>query len=229
MRDKRNAGLSVLILMCLFLGSGCPLPASASKPVALNDALAIVENDLRASGPVELSDISSVRKDSVRKDKISQEIFTAQCASRKVDPKTKVPIPGTGTPNPLVPVVTGPISMALQGSIQQAPGVTVTGSATPSAALSYTITQAQQQQVTVPITFVSARGLANFYMGQNLANLTNLEKEDKAPFVKQILKNQADLSKIADATIAAYPEDDATCPNDLTSPAPVPPVFSQLN
>jgi hypothetical protein len=181
--------------------------------------LAIVENDLRASHPVTLSDIGNVRKEL-----IYQEIFTAQCASRAVDPKTGAPVAGTGVPNPLIPVITGPVSIALQGSIQQAGGLTVTGSATPSGALSYTVTQGQQQQVTVPVTFVSARGLPNFYMGQNLANLTNLsEGADKKHIVAEIIGNRTALSTLVEAAIKAYPGDDSQCPKDVTDVAPVAP------
>jgi len=37
------------------------------------------------------------------------------------------------------------------------------------------VTGGKQQQVTVPITFVSASGLPDFYMGQQLTNLANLD------------------------------------------------------
>lgn len=124
-----------------------------SKPVPIQDALGILEQDLQRSSPVVLADVGTTREDA-----IVAEIASAQCAAKTV--------------NPLVPVVTGPVSLALQGSIQyQATG---TASATPSVA--FAITPAKQQQVTIPITFVSAEGLPNFYMGQQLTNLANFDR-----------------------------------------------------
>ena len=109
--------------------------------------------DLRATSPVALSDLGTNREDS-----ITAAIQAAQC----IPPRS---------PNPLVPVITGPVSLVMQGSIQAQAGVT--GSATPS--IAFQVTGGKQQQVTVPITFVSARGLPDFYMGQQLTNLSNLD------------------------------------------------------
>jgi hypothetical protein len=222
MKKKKKVGLFIALPTCWFFAVGCNM-TQLSKPVPLNEALAIVENDLRASAPVALSDLGGVRKD-----KISQGIFTAQCASRRTDPQTGAVIPGSGTPNPLIPVITGPVSIALQGSIQRAGAFTGTASpTTPSLAGSYTLTQSKQQQLTVPITFVSARGLPNFYMGQNLTNLTNLDKgADKDRLVGEILANQRALAKLVEEAMAAYPANESSCPKDLTSIA-TPPFAAQ--
>lgn len=142
------------ILICPTILASCNWETFGSRTIPLSAALQIVEHDVSSTSPVVLGNIGSVN---FNRDDITKAIHQAQCIS--------------GTSNPLVPVLSGPISIALQGSIQQAGGVTPTISATPSLALSYTVTQGEQQQVTVPITFVALSGLPNFYMGQNLANL----------------------------------------------------------
>jgi hypothetical protein len=146
--------MRLLLLVALTLTQcGCALFNSLSNPVPLSVALATTERDLRATSPVALSDLGTTREES-----ITAAIQAAQC----IPPRS---------PNPLVPVITGPVSLAMQGSIQAQGGVT--GSATPS--IAFQVTGGKQQQVTVPITFVSARGLPDFYMGQQLTNLSNLD------------------------------------------------------
>lgn len=146
--------MRVLLLVALILTQGgCAWLNSLSNPVPLSVALATTERDLRASSPVALSDLGTTREGS-----IVAAIQAAQC----IPPRSA---------NPLVPVITGPVSLAMQGSIQAQGGVT--GSATPS--IAFQVAGGKQQQVTVPITFVSASGLPDFYMGQQLTNLSNLD------------------------------------------------------
>jgi hypothetical protein len=146
--------MRLLLLVALTVTqSGCAWLNSLSNPVPLSVALATTERDLRATSPVALSDLGTTREGS-----IVAAIQAAQC----IPPQSA---------NPLVPVITGPVSLAMQGSIQAQGGVT--GSATPS--IAFQVTGGKQQQVTVPITFVSASGLPDFYMGQQLTNLSNLD------------------------------------------------------
>ena len=146
--------MKVLLIAALTVAiSGCAWLNSLSNPVPLSVALATTERDLRATSPVALSDMGTSREGS-----IVAAIQAAQC----IPPRSA---------NPLVPVITGPVSLAMQGSIQTQTGLT--GSATPS--IAFQVTGGKQQQVTVPITFVSASGLPDFYMGQQLTNLTNLD------------------------------------------------------
>jgi len=210
MKKSQTAGLCTLIFACTFYSTSCAWEAKASRPVPLKLALEIVERDLRDATPVTLSDLGSERRD-----KVYDVIFYAQCASQ--------------TPNPLIPVVTGPISLALQGSIQQAGALAGTASMTPSLGLTYTVTQGQQQQLTVPITFVSVQGLPNFYMGQNLANLSNLDKSDKGrdKLIQAILDKQAALSAFVTAAMGQYPKVASRCPTQPGYVPPVAPIFPQ--
>jgi hypothetical protein len=209
MKKPQTAGFFGLILTFTFFATGCAWEAKASRPVPLNLALATVERDLRDATPVTLSDLGSERRD-----KVYNVIFYAQCAN--------------GTPNPLIPVITGPVSLALQGSIQQAGAATGTASMTPSLGLTYTVTQGQQQQLTVPITFISVQGLPNFYMGQNLANLANLDKADKGRdrIVGDILAKQAALSAFVQSAMDQYPKVASRCPPEPPNGL-IAPVFPQ--
>jgi len=122
-----------------------------------------------------------------------------------------------------VPVVTGPVSIALQGSVQwQGTG---TASATPS--LAFAVTMGKQQQVTVPITFVSALGLPGFYMGQQLATLANLDagsadktaagrqvSQRKTAAVSDILYKRAALEQLFNNAVLAYGTTKTRCRAD---------------
>lgn len=195
----------ILIVAATSLQGGCCLLNGGSAPVPLASALAITERDLRASSPVALSDLGTAREDA-----IANAIKAAQCAKPQ-------------TPNPLVPVITGPVSLALQGSIQTQGGIN--GSATPS--ISFQVTQAKQQQVTVPLTFVSASGLPDFYMGQQLTNLSNLDSggndksaegtrvsASKTALVAEILRRREALAKLVAQTEAQFSESIKGCQAD---------------
>jgi hypothetical protein len=189
-----------------------------SQPVPIKDAMAIVERDLNDASPVALADVGTGREDVIK-----VAIRTAQCVQR--------------TANPFVPVITGPVSLALQGSIQNQGALA--GSATPS--LTFTITQGKQQQVTVPITFVSALGLPNFYMGQQLANLTNLDSgaNDKSQTGKQVSGykttavnsiwiNTNNLQALTQKTVDSYDVSGLQCTSDKYGIPFVPPLIPNL-
>jgi hypothetical protein len=149
----------VVLPLCL---CACITPKTPSPKdsvwVPLPTALQVVARDLNQSMPVVLSDIQGAEG----KQKLKDAIKAFQCADKSADP-------------PLL-VITGPVSLALQGSIQiqnQIGG----GVGYPTLAqLSYQVqvAKAQQQQLTVPITFVAASALPNFFLGQNLTNVSAL-------------------------------------------------------
>ena len=209
---------SVVVLIFLAIAlSGC-LETTGSKTIPLETALAIVETEVRNTYPVSLSDVNSNRTDALQ-----LAIQSAQCAS--------------ADPRPLVPVVTGPISIGLQGSFQQQGGATGTISATPSLALAYQVTQGEQQSLTVPITFVSLEGLPDFYLGQYLTNVSNLDNTIKADgqkasektiITQEILKRRELLRTVVEKAIADYPAIAANCPPTDKSgnklPSSVPPT-----
>jgi hypothetical protein len=177
------------LLLCLIAVAtqGCVihLAPDESDPVPLKYALAVVDRDLRNTSPATLGDVESVDG----KAKIVAAIKVARCAD--------------DSENPLEPVITGAISVALQGSISKAKGGTGTVSATPSLAYAYTVTKGQQQQVTVPITFVPLKTLPDFYLGQNLANFNGISDKDKKSFVDELLRKRHLLQDLI-AKLAAY-------------------------
>jgi len=201
--------MALRLTVCLvpLIVSGCCFN-HGSDPVPLKTALAVLERDLQETAPVALTDLDGTAPGGA--EKIKEAIFLAQCLSK--------------SPNPLVPVLNGPISVAVQGSISQAGGGTGTIGVTPSLALSYTVTQAQQQQLTVPLSFISARGLPNFYLGQNLANLNGLSDDEKKKFVEQLEASQGRLRAVVDEQINAFERQKAGCPKDPLIPVAFPQI-----
>jgi len=149
---------------------GCVVHISPdeSNPVPIKVALEVVERDLKDAAPVKLGEIDTLSG----KAEITKAIQAAQCSD--------------DSSNPLMPVISAAISLALQGSITKAQGGTATASLTPSLAYQYTVTKGQQQQVTVPVTFVPLSTLPDFYLGQNLANFNGLSDAEKKKYVDQL-------------------------------------------
>jgi hypothetical protein len=158
------------LLLCL---SGCtfklleppPPPPEASQWVPLATGLQALARDLNEAAPVALSDIT---KNDGRA-QLKAAIFARQCAVH--------------APDPPLPVITGPITLQLQGSFQdQRQGGANVGFPT-AAQISFQVqvAKARQQQISVPITFVPASALSNFFLGQNLANVSTLPDKPDAP------------------------------------------------
>lgn len=194
-----------LVVFATLSQAACSLLDSNSTPVPLASALAITERDLRAASPVVLADVGTEREEA-----IVSAIQAAQC----VEPRTA---------NPFVPVMTGPVSLALQGQIQ------AQSSLTGGAPLGFTfqVTRSKQQQVTVPVTFVSATGLPDFYMGQQLTELANLDAGSKdatsegptvsarkSKLVAEILDRRDGLVKLVDKAKKDYGTTIAHCKAD---------------
>jgi len=140
-----------LLIMCL---SGClTLKPEDSEYVPLSTALQIVARDLNQATPVVLSDIDNNQAP------LKNAIKAYQCADNVADPALFV--------------ITGPVSLQLQGSIQKQ-GQGSASSSPPYVGFQIQKTKAQQQQLTVPITFVAASALPNFFLGQNLTNISTL-------------------------------------------------------
>jgi len=196
---------------CLILAGGLQgcvvhLAPDDSNPVPLKDALAVLDRDLRSTYPARLGAVDTPEGVAA----ITQVLITARCADDSVDP--------------LQPVITGAISIAVQGSISKAAGATGTVGATPSLALAYTVTHGQQQQITLPMTFVPLRTLPDFYLGQNLANFNGLTDAQKKPFVDKLIFKQQLLTKLI-ADLPTY--DKAKCTD--TQKHPVVPYSMPIN
>jgi hypothetical protein len=175
--------------LIIFAETRCTsVQTDASKTIPLKDALSIVETEVRETYPVALSDIGTASDDKIR-----SALLQAQCFDN--------------SPNPFVPVITGAISIGIQGSLQQQGGATVGGIiAAPAASLSYQVTEGKQQSLTIPVTFVSLAGLPNFFMGQNLANLSNLGATDstRKRLTADIIARAQNLTKLVKVAITKY-------------------------
>jgi hypothetical protein len=154
--------------------------------VSLDEALGSVEQDLRKASPVSLADIAS--SIATRRDRALNVIRATQCRD--------------SLEKPLVPVVSGAVSVALQGSITDARAETGNVSPTPSLQFAVTVTRGQQQQVTLPILFVSALGLADFYLGIKLGNLANMPDANKAPYIAEFSAVRDSISTAVNRLVA---------------------------
>jgi hypothetical protein len=145
-----------LLLMCL---SACAmtLKPEDSEYVSLSTALQVVARDLNQATPVVLSDVDKNGAQGLK-----DAIKAFQCADKIADP-------------PLF-VITGPVSLQLQGSVQRQMQAGGQAGFPLAAQFSFQVqkTKAQQQQLTIPITFVAASALPDFFLGQNLTNVSTL-------------------------------------------------------
>lgn len=179
-----------LAALCLSLCACLTLKPEESEYVPLSTALQVVARDLNQATPVVLTDIDKDQGAALK-----NAIKAFQCADQTADP-------------PLF-VITGPVSLQLQGSIQRQ-GQGGANAAPPYFQFQVQKTKAQQQQLTVPITFVAASALPNFFLGQNLTNMSTLPDlpDPKTPDSKGDAKPAA-KGPIADASSACvYPDCD---------------------
>jgi hypothetical protein len=144
--------LPSLAVLCLCLCACLTLKPEESEYVPLSTALQVVARDLNQATPVVLTDIDKNQGAALK-----NAIKAFQCANQTADP-------------PLF-VITGSVSLQLQGSIQKQGGA---NAAPPYFQFQVQKTKAQQQQLTIPITFVAASALPNFFLGQNLTNVSTL-------------------------------------------------------
>jgi hypothetical protein len=130
------------LLLCL---SGCTFrvleppapPPEASVWVPLALGLQALARDLNETAPVALSDI----KTPDGKTQLKAAIFARQCAVHAADPP--------------LPVITGPITLQLQGSFQDQRQVAAQVGVPTAAQIAFQVqlAKARQQQISVPITF----------------------------------------------------------------------------
>jgi hypothetical protein len=121
-------------------------------------------------------------------------------------------------PNPPVAVIVGPISVALTGTFTAGSTGQVSWSGTaPGGQLGFQVTSAKTQGLTIPVTFVSASGLANLYMGQSLGSLSGLDPNShiKESLIEEIVSVRNGIKKTVDDAIAAYPADKDKCPSTI--------------
>jgi hypothetical protein len=169
----RNARLAVSATACAAWVIGC-----GGAPPSLKTGMHAIERDVQETTPVTLSDLDPVvvaawttkhphpvaapksLDDLSPSDRVVQEIQWGQCQSKSA--------------NPLVPVVSGAFTLALQGNLTWGGSAGASEGATgPGATLGVTFTVSKQQTVTVPVTFVTAANLGTFYMSQMMAFFAN--------------------------------------------------------
>ena len=201
--------LSRLLPLVGLLAVGCTnLETKGSQTIPLKDALALVETELRDAYPVALSDIGTASEDKIRTALIKAQSFDK-------------------SPDPLIPVITGTISIGLQGQFQQQAAAQLGAIfVAPAGQLSYQITQQEQQSLTVPLTFVTLRGLPDFYMGQNLANFSNLAASDhtRTRLTAHIVARREHLASLVKETIDDYPSNSGQCPANSGPPSAAVPL-----
>ena len=194
-------------ILLLLTGCCADNAAKLSAPISLSDGLALIEHDLAKSGPVVLSDVNNgpaAQPGGAVYNSIGLAIKTAQCLNNSA--------------NPPVPVISGPISVALTGSFTSTPSGQISWSATgPGAQLGFQVAVAQTQGLTIPVTFVSALSLPTFYLGQNLSMLSGFDPKDpaKVTLVKQITTAEGNLNSIVNDAVKAFPGNRGSCPKTL--------------
>jgi len=192
-------------------------PPDASEWVPLATGLQVLARELQSATPVVLSDIETPQG----KDQLKKAIFARQCAMKSEDP-------------PLL-VVTGSVSLQLQGSFQdqRQQGGNVGFPTAAQLSFQVQVAKARQQQLTVPITFVAALALPNFFLGQNLPNVSALpdkpaEKgkldnplaDQKAELQQRVLRKAHALSDAVQEQVKAYhehPQENCPDPNQNVS------------
>jgi hypothetical protein len=155
MRSLGFGGVAIVFLLC-----GCPRSSpELSRPISLRVALLGLENDLRDATLVSMQD--AISTDAVRKAKFEAEMRQEQCFYQ--------------TPDPSVPILVPPVSLALQGTFTSTGQfqVTATGPA-PGGSLGGSVAQAESQLVTLPMNFSILSHMPDVYMGQNLTYLSGL-------------------------------------------------------
>lgn len=186
-------GLSLLLLAaCETLPKN--IKANESATPSLSQALQAVENNVREAALVTLSNfdvdappatIAQARKT------LKEEVQDAQCIQAAA--------------NPLLPVISGAFSLSLQGAITK--GSTTSASASIPLGLTggyqYQISTNQQQQVTVPVTFVSALELGSFYFGEQASQLSDM-KRGKATAIENLHCAMEDIDRVVEAQVNAY-------------------------
>jgi hypothetical protein len=189
----------VALVVCL---SACvtpnspPPPPEASKWVPLETALQALAQDLNKATPVVLSDIQTKEG----QEQLKSAIFARQCAIKAADPP--------------LPVITGPVSLQLQGTFtqQNQEQIQIGFPVAASVQFQAQMSKAQQQQLAVPITFVATSALANFFLGQNLSNLSALpdepDEKPKNPASEKPALGHAKAGSVKDLPAPARPESD---------------------
>jgi hypothetical protein len=141
---------------------------AGTTPVPLSVVLQSLEVDLSRTHPVVLSDLHG-RENDDGPAKVSIRTALANLQCYDIDPGTGKPNPQLRSRNPLIPVVTGPLQLTVQGQLSQ--GGTFTVGVPTAVSGAATITRQGQQQIMLPTTLVPLRNLPVFFVGQQFTNI----------------------------------------------------------
>jgi hypothetical protein len=172
LRKLRAAFWLVLAIGVFDAVSACSLwrsvEESGTKPVPMSAVLQSLEADLSRTHPVILTDAqSSENDDSPPMVAIRTGIANIQCYD--INPDDGKANPKLRLRNPLIPVVTGPLQLTVQGQLSAAGTITV--GAPTSASGAGTITRQGQQQIMLPTTLVPLVNVPIFYLGQQFTSI----------------------------------------------------------
>ena len=141
---------------------------AGTTPVPLNEVLQSLEADLSRTHPLILSDLQGRNNDdSPAVVSIRTAIANIQCYD--IDPTTGTAKAKLRSKNPLVPVVTGPVQLTVQGQLSQ--GGTITVGVPTAVSGSATVTRQGQQQIMLPTTLVPLVNVPMFFVGQQFTNI----------------------------------------------------------
>lgn len=163
--------LLCLISLCV---TSCSSSLLTTPPVSINTAISDVQKDMIRTQTMPLSDYRDWSL--TRKSKFTADIKNEQCAQKSQDP--------------ILPVITGPVVMSLQGTFSKTGGFSVTGITSGSLfgalSISGSSTKALGQGLSVPVTFTA------------LSTLPSVEAMMEAQRLSLIISNHGGNSKVDD-------------------------------
>jgi hypothetical protein len=169
------------------LGTSVTLQACGPPAVDFAEGMKHLNDGMKIAHPLQLSDydtdVGGVNDLQTLFTPLSQYVASLQCTYE--------------TSNPVVPVVTGPVSLAVQVSTTKTGTAQVTIAAPlPSGQIGGSYARADQEGVTIPITFVSAINLSDFYLGQVMPYFANLGGLPAPPVGGQLTEGQKRVERM---------------------------------
>jgi hypothetical protein len=187
------AGIAVFAGGCSIFSAA---ERQGSTPIPLSAVVLSLQRDLSRSHPLALSNIHGddrvldhfPNKDEVNLESTEVQLFRKSVANLQCYDVVPRPTKETGKDkqrihgnkneesrydsalrqrDPLIPVATGALQLAVQGTFSTQAGAAITV----PASVSFQIQRQAQQQITLPTTLVPLLNVPIFYMGQQLANV----------------------------------------------------------
>ena len=181
--------MRLAILAALALG-GCAL--HSPEPITISAAIAGVEADLAKNGVVSVSHVQTWTTEQLSA--FSGNVRALQCVQK--------------TPDPIVSMIAGPVTMGLSGSFTQSGSFSVTASSlTPTFGLQAESERTRGQTLALPVQFVPLSALADAeaqreveYAGAMLSQNDDLRHEEG----QRIQQDRAALAQEVQILIRGY-------------------------